>query len=264
MAGAPDPDLGPIFQIQFRHFGLAPTRRHCLLDRMVSELPSGIVAGINFIGRSGGVVKALSGFKKGHHTVPDAANATTNGFLGKICVAELTAEAERTFQQTRTDLEYKRKDISLSVASPAAILTSRDFTWEIFYALEEADPARYAVTRILRELRNAELARTDAFTAIFSGAFSEISFALKKGARIEAMIDAIEFLDGANGLEVAYPSDCRECSISVKGVEVRVRCTGAAIDLVFPRAGSPQELMTTFAAVREAFAVSKVLGGMLQ
>jgi len=40
----------------------------------------------------------------------------------------------------RAGLGYKRKDISLSVASPLAALAAKDFTVEIFYALEEAEP----------------------------------------------------------------------------------------------------------------------------
>ena len=39
------------------------------------ELPSAIVAGLAFVGRGGGAVKALGGFRKGRHTVPDAASA---------------------------------------------------------------------------------------------------------------------------------------------------------------------------------------------
>jgi hypothetical protein len=230
---------------------------------MTGDLPSNIVAGISFVGRGGGWVKALGGFKKGHHTVPDAANATTNAFLGKLCAGELATEAEGFFQAVRAGLNYKRKDVSLDVASPGAVLTAKDFMLEIFYALEEADPARYAVTTTLRELRDAELARRDAFAAIFSGRFSEISFALKNGARVEAVIDAIEALDGEGGLAVGYPSDYRDCEIGVAGVDARVRCTDASIDLVFPRAGSPGELIEAFAAVRGAFAVSKALSGLI-
>ena len=61
---------------------------------MPNDLPSSVVADVQFVGRSGGAVKALSGFKKGHHTVPDAANATTNAFLGKISGDELAQQAE--------------------------------------------------------------------------------------------------------------------------------------------------------------------------
>ena len=208
-------------------------------------------------------MKGLGGFKKGHHTVPDAVNAVTNAFLGKLCAGELAAEAEALFQSVRTGLGYKRKDVSLAVAGQSAVLAAKDFAVEIFYALEEGDASRYAVTTTLRELKNADLARTGEFAAIFSGKFSEISFGLKKGARVEAVVDAIEALDGEGGLSVRYPSDCSECDIAVEGVEARVRCTGGSLEVVFPRAGGPAELMEGFAEVRGAFAISKVLGGLI-
>jgi hypothetical protein len=230
---------------------------------MTGALPSSIIAGISFSGRSGGPVKALGGFKKGHHTVPDAANAVTNAFLGKICGGELAAQAEKLFQDVRARLGYKRKDVTLTVAAAAAVLTARDFGVEIFYALEEAAPARYTVTTTLRGLKSADLAQTEEFAALFSGRFTEISFALKKGAKVESIIDVIEALDGEGGLAVTYPSDCRECLISVEGVEARVRCTGVALEMVFPRAGSPRELMAEFAAVRGAFGVSRELAGLM-
>lgn len=230
---------------------------------MAGALPSGIIAEIGFLGRRGGAVKALAGFRKGHHVVPDAANATTQAFLGKICAVELTAEAEALFQRVRAGLGYKRKQVALTVASPGATLTARDFSWEIAYQLEAADPARYAVTTTLRDLRNAELLRTAEFGAIFAGSFAEIFFALKRGVRVEAVIDAIEELDGAGGLGVNYPSDCRECTIGVDGVDATVRCTGAALEIGFARAGGPAELVDAFAAVREAFQISKTLGGLI-
>lgn len=227
------------------------------------ELPSAIVAGLAFVGRGSGAVKALGGFRKQHHTVPDAANAVTNAFLGKICADELAAEAEQLFQSARAAFDYRRKDLALAVASPLATLTARHFTVEIAYALEEADPARYAVTTTLRDLKSAELARTPELAAVFAGKFSELSFALKKGARVEAVVDAIEALDGEGGLRVSYPSDCRECEITVEGVEAYVRCTGATLDMIFPRAGGPAELLDGFAAVREAFQISKNLRGLM-
>lgn len=231
---------------------------------MANALPSKIIAGIGFIGRCGGTVKALRGFKKSHHTVPDAANATTNAFLGKLCAGELGDEAEALFQAVRTGLGYKRREISLEVTAATAVLTAKDFSVEISYALETRDPARYEVTKLLHSLRNGELAHTEEFTGIFAAMFSEITFALRKGASVEAVIDAIEGLDGEGGLAVNYPADCRECVIGVEGVDATVRCTGATLDIVFPRAGSPRELIAGFAAVRGAFAVSRELSGMLE
>ncbi len=227
------------------------------------ELPSRVVAGISFVGRGGGWVKDLAGFRKGHHTLPDAANATTNAFLGKICERELTDEAEKLFQDLRVALDYKRKDIGLSVTSPLAMLGSKDFSVEIFYALEEREPARFAVTTTLRGVMNAALLRSGAFEKIFAGRFTEISFALKKGAPVESVIDAIEELDGSDGLAVTYPSDYRDCTIAVEGVDAVVRFTGSTLEIVFPRAGGPAELIVAFAAVREAFRISKGLSGLI-
>jgi len=205
----------------------------------------------------------LSGFKKGHHSLPDAANAATNAFLGKICAQELSDGAERLFQDVRSGLGYKRTQIALSVTSPLAVLGAKEFSVEWFYALEEREPARYSVTTTLRGLMSVELTRTEEFARIFSGRFTEISFALKKGARVEAVIDAVEELELGDGLTVAYPSDCRDCTISVEGVDATVRCTGAALEVVFPKPGGPAELIDAFAAVRDAFRISKGLSGLI-
>jgi hypothetical protein len=230
---------------------------------MAVELPSSVIAGIAFVGRSGGQVKTLGGFKKGHHSLPDAANSTTNAFLGKICERELADEAEALFQEVRTALGYRRKEITLTITSPLAVLTARDFAVEILYALDEREPARYATMTTLRDLTSVELARRDEFSRVFSGKFAEISFALQKGARVDAVIDAIESLDAEAGLRVDYPSDYRDCVIRVTGVDAEVRCTGAALEVIFPRAGSPAELIDGFAAVREAFQISKALKALI-
>lgn len=230
---------------------------------MTDELPSSVVREIAFVGRSGGQVKALGGFRKGHHTLPDAANDTTNAFLGKICAGELGEEAEALFQAVRTGLGYKRKDLALALASPHALLTAKDFSVEIVYALEAGEPARYAVTTTLRELRDATLARSEELSAVFARRFSEISFALTKEASVEAVIDAIEALNEASGLSVSYPSDCSECEIRVAEVDAHVRCTAPALEMVFPRAGAPRELIDAFAQVRAAFRIDRELAGLI-
>lgn len=230
---------------------------------MAQVLPSSIVAAIAFVGRGSGVVKNLGGFKKSHHTLPDAANATTNAFLGKICETELAAEAERLFQAVRTGLDYKRKDISLSVASPSALLKAKDFSVEILYALEPDEPSRYSVITTLSDLQNAELSRTESFSTIFAGRFTEISFVLKKGVSVEAVVDVIEAMGPEAGLAVSYPSDCRDCEITVENVDASVRCTGSSLEVVFPRGGSPRELIEAFAVIRQAFAINKVLAGLI-
>ncbi len=230
-----------------------------------SEPSSSYVAGISLLGHGAGVVKRLAGFRKQHHTVPDAVNAVTTAFLGKLCTAELTEEGEGYFQRTKAELGYKRAELALEIMSPTAVLTTKDFTLEIAYSLESADPAAYRVTRTLHSVRDGKLLQREEFDRLFAGAFSAIVFALAKGVKVEAVIDAVEARPAGDALTVNYPSDCRHCVLTVEGVAAEVVCDGATLEMRFPRAGSPREMIEAFLAVRSAFALTKdaVLAGLL-
>jgi hypothetical protein len=223
-----------------------------------AEDVSPIIAQISFVGRSGGAVKSLSGFRKGHHTIPDAVNPATQRFLAQLCASDLAAEGERWFQQIREALGYRRKELCLELSSPIAMLVAKDFVFEIEYALKEEDPATYREMRSLRRMRSGDLLQSPEFDQLFAGQFSAVALDLKRGVRVETVIDAIEGLDGERGaaLKVSYPSDCRWCSLAVEGVAAEVVCDGATLELRFPRNGSPLELMVAFEATRAAFRLS--------
>ena len=211
-------------------------------------------------------MKALQGFKKSHHTVPDAVNAATSAFLAKLCAEELAEEAERFFQGARTTFGYKRKEITLDVTSPNAMLSAKDFTFELIYALDEADPAGYVVTRALHGLRSSDFAATSECETVFAQQFSELAFVLTKGAPVEGVIDAVEALEGDDALTVEYPSDYSDCNLVVAGVSATVRFDGSELAMVFPRSGSPRELLEAFVAVRAAFSLTNepMLSGLLK
>jgi hypothetical protein len=223
------------------------------------------VTRISLTGRSHGAVKSLGGFRKQHHTVPDAVNAATSAFLGKLCAAELTAEGEQYYQRARQMLGYKRTDLALDVASPVAVLTTKDFTLELAYGLMKADPATYEIVRTLHSLRDSGLVARPEFNQLFPALFTGIVFGLTKGVKVEAVIDAVEASGSGKGLTVSYPSDCRHCVLRVAGVAAEVICDGATLEMRFPRPGSPAGLVAAFAAVRSAFVLAKnpVLAGLL-
>lgn len=211
-------------------------------------------------------MKTLRGFKKSHHTVPDAVNAATSSFLAKLCTDELAKEAETFFQHARAIFGYKRKEITLELTSPIAALTAKDFTFELEYALDETDAASYAITRSLYGLRSADFADTNECETVFAQQFSELAFVLTKGAPVEAVIDAVEGLEGEDALKVEYPSDYANCTLVVVDVSATVRFDGSELAMVFPRSGSPRELLEAFVAVRDAFALTKrpVLADLLK
>lgn len=220
-------------------------RRQSLLERLALH------------GNNTGRVKLLSGFQKKVHREPDAVNDATQGFLARICSSELEEEAEQLFQDTRSALGYKRRDISLTVSSPIALLTTRDLSFELAFSLCDDDPTLYSVSRKLHQIRSADLLRTDELNSVFAGMFSSMVFGLSKSVAVESVIDAIEDLDGDQGLEVTYPSDCRECTVTVKDIPVQIVLNGAAMELVFATDGSPRELLGAFEEVQSAFSTTE-------
>ena len=56
--------------------------------------PRSFISGVSLVGRGSGLVKTLGGFRKAHHTVPDAVNAATTAFLGKLCAGDLAEEGD--------------------------------------------------------------------------------------------------------------------------------------------------------------------------
>ena len=221
---------------------------------MSAEPPPSLVSALTFVGRETAAFKSLPGFQKGRHTLPSAVTPATTAFLAKLCAEPLAAAAEAFFQSTRAALGYKRREISLAVASPAAVLTTPDFSFELAYALEPDDPARYSLTSSLRALSRAELVRRPEFDELCAGRFTDLVFSLRGGVRVEAVIDAIEALAPDAGLTVAYPSDYHDCTIALAGEETVIRCTGATLELQLASAGSPAALLDAFAAVRATFA----------
>lgn len=246
---------------------LASRRARGLNPRVAksSPRPSSFLPRLSFAGRSTGLVKNLGGFRKQHHTVPDALNAATCAFLAKLCAPELATEGEAFFQRIRAALGYKRADLALDVAPPQAVLTARDFTFTLHYALADCNPAEFILTRTLLELRTPEVLARPEFDALFAAQFTGLVFDLGRGVRVEAVIDAVEALERGAALAVTYPSDCAHCVLTVEGVAAQVWCDGATLEMQFPRRGSPRELLREFEAVRSAFALTKnrVLAGML-
>lgn len=210
-------------------------------------------------------MKNLGGFRKQHHTLPDAVNAATTAFFAKLCAGELAEEGEAMFQRVRTAFGYKRAELSLDVATPHAVLTAKDFVFEIDYALSESEPTEFVVARTLHSLASPDVLERPALDEIFAAAFSAIVFGLGKGVRVDAVIDAIEELPAGAPLQVNYPSNCAHCVLSVDGVAAEVMCDGSTLEMRFPRNGSPRELAREFLAVRAAFALTKnrVLAGLI-
>lgn len=225
-------------------------------SRETDTAANGFLERVRMIGRTAGSVKKLTGFKKGHHTVPDAVTSATTAFLAKLCAAELAGEAETFFQQTRAAMGYKRQELSLAVETPSALLRARDFTMEWTYALNPDSPDEYILSRTLHGLCDDTPEKFAAAETLFDRMFEEIEFALTRPVQIEAVIDAVETVEDST-ITVDYPSDYRHCTLRVANIPAEVSFHGATLAMRFARPGSPRELIEAFIAFRHAFSLHK-------
>ena len=208
-----------------------------------------ILTSSSFEGIKSGQVKQLSGFKKGIHRVTEIVNDTTNRFLAKICETDLAEVGESLYQQLRKGLNYKRRDLSLSIESPLALLNGKGFTFEILYGLDDGTPSTYQMITTLSGLNQMEVLKNDVFNTICDGLFSRFSFSLTNAVQIEDVIDAVEACPKP-GIRVEYPSNCQECSVFLEGFWGHIRCTRFSLDVMLRAKSSPKAFLGGVEALR--------------
>jgi len=210
---------------------------------------TGVLKSSSFEGVSSGHVKKLSGFKKGIHRVPDLANDTTNRFLAKICEAELAEAGESLYQRLKVGLDFKRKDLNLSIDSPSALLSGKEFVFEIAYELDSDVPSTYQIVTTLSGLNHVGILKSDVFNEICQGLFNRFSYGFTDAVQIEEVIDMIEECSRP-GIRVEYPSDCRECSVFLEGFSGQILCQQFSLDIMLSTKSSPKPFLSGFEALR--------------
>ncbi|MDR1498618.1 MAG: hypothetical protein LBS59_09530 [Puniceicoccales bacterium] len=213
---------------------------------------------IQWVGTSRSLVKNLPAFDKKRHSVPETASPTTAAFLSKLIAPQINADAETFFQKTRTALEYKRTDISLSSGTGSALLTTRDFSIEWNSTLDPSNPSEWSRSFTLHSLHKLSVLESPRFNALLDAAFTTLEFTLHKPVCIEAVIDAVEALDptpetGAPPIEITYPSHYAYCTLHVHGISATVVFSGSGLRMEFAQPGSPKELADAFDRTRHAF-----------
>ncbi len=208
-----------------------------------------ILGSSSFEGTVSGQVKQLSGFKKGIHRVPEMVNDTTNRFLAKICETDLVEMSESLYQRLRAGLNYKRRDLNLSIESPVALLSGKEFTFEILYGLASKAPSTYQMITTLSGLNHVGILKSTVFNEICHGLFSRFSYGLTDAVQIEEVIDAIEAYSKP-GIRVEYPSDCRECFVFLEGFSGHIQFTRFSLDILLCTKSSPKTFLGGFESLR--------------
>jgi hypothetical protein len=218
---------------------------------------------VHILGTRTGIVKALLGFRKNFHRIPvvlpDA--AFERQFIG-MCAGDLDRMVRDIFERLRAARGYKRREITLATDSPASTLTTTDFTLDLVYMLDAAEPADYHITYDLHGIRDIGVFADETLNVVFAGIFNRIAFPFPAALEMEALIDELEEAPGG-AADLEYPPDYRECTVSLPGFAGRVRLTSTQMEVVNRTATSPADLVKTFVEASELLAANPTLARLL-
>ena len=188
-----------------------------------------------------GPVNRLPAYDKKRHTLPAESNDYTRAFLARLIEDLLIGMVEERFKVLRQSLQYKRREISATCQTPAALIQTKDFDYELQYDLDPDSPHFYRLQQSLINLTNTELLQIDAFNLQFVETFDAVIIDFLDTINIESIIDAFEE-DNNPAWSLDYPPDCSYCKVVVPDTAVEIHFTHNHLKFQFSHKQSPREL----------------------
>lgn len=221
--------------------------------------PSAEVRNVHLLGAKPGNVKNLTGFRKGFHKIPATLpDSMFERQFGAMAEPDLDRLARELFEKLRAGRGYKRKEINLNLDAPTATLTTTDFTLDLIYSPDPADPGDYLLTYDLHSIRDIAVFADGSLNDVFAGLFNRVSFSFGQAIDMENLIDELEEAPGGSA-SLRYPPDCSECIVQLPGYTGVVRVTPRQLEVVSPAGASPAELVKTFVEASEVLAANPTL-----
>ena len=221
--------------------------------------PSAEVRNVHLLGSKPGNVKNLTGFRKGFHKIPvTLPDHLFERQFGAMADPDLDKLARELFEKLRAARGYKRKEINLNLDAPTATLTTSDFTLDLTFSPDPADPGDYTLTYDLHSIRDIAVFADGSLNDVFAGVFNRVSFSFGQAIDMENLIDELEDAPGGSA-SLRYPPDCSECIVQLPGYTGVVRVTPRQLEVVSPAGASPAELVKTFVEASEVLAANPSL-----
>jgi hypothetical protein len=191
------------------------------------------------------VVRSLSGFKKGRHTVPRDISEYVSDWIASIAHQDVQERVNERFQEIKSALGLKRKDIE---AVDDRIIT-KDFEYSIWC---EQDPEEADMAVFHEELKSVspEMLVNADLNELFDDAFREMLLSTKRKIDVNAIIDAIEDLEHPS-VTVDYDAGEDGCVITVRDTNTRLFVTEMSVRVVVQARTNPQGLVAAFTESRQ-------------
>lgn len=199
---------------------------------------------VDLLGRTGGrTIRDLSGFRKGHHRVPDSVDSHTQRFVEEIASDDLRKEAADIHGKLKANFRYKREEIKLDIDGASAVISTKDFSLNIHYAQDSEDATAYTIEYQINNIKDSDALLNNGLQKILDRHFDEVRFSTHGRINLEDMIDAIEAED-PEGVDVKYPADCSSLTISLSGCDWEILITSHGVSIVSSYLKSPTKMLT--------------------
>ncbi len=233
------------------------------MDSSENDFSNNLIRHLTLVGEQEGVVKRLDGFDKSRHTVPRFASDRAQQFLARLAEPELVEWGEELFAAYREAMEYRRKDITLSVENGVARIASKDFALERRYSLIEDSPDSYRFETELMDASGLELLEHEPFNQSTGSLFERMRCVFKREISVEDVVDGIEDAKESD-LSVDYPSTCESCDVRIAGQNAVFRFDAATLEIRYPSFGMPRQLIEAYRAMANALASVDVVGDLVR
>jgi len=187
-------------------------------------------------------VTSLSGFRS-HYYIPEKADERTNNWVASLATKEMTEALDSAYQDIKSHLRYRRKEMVIRQDSGWSEILTPDFTFRISVRLNERDTSQVIWKREIVNLANTAAANSPEFDQAFGDSFNRIEFDFSQAIDIAALIDGIE---ESHELEVEYPQDCSRCIVSADDFEFKLVVSPRSFSLEFQTRRTPRQLIDSF------------------
>ena len=155
----------------------------------------------------------------------------------------LETDLENAHRAARESLGFKRKDITVEIAGPAAgVLRTPAFEYRVEAEAEDGD------ARWLREIAVTGV-EADRVLPIFADLLDTVLVRFAEPLEVAAIVDRLEARSDSS-LRLDYDMRCRWCEVVFDGLPARVRLEGKEMRVV-PEAGSSVPVTELWSWVRE-------------
>lgn len=228
------------FSKEFRLFNLQTilAKREAERKARVTGLKS-----VDLIGRRGGAIRELSGFKKRYHRVPDSVNSHTQSFVEGIASDDLEQEATEIHDKIKANFKYKRKEIRFDIDGASAVISTKDFDLNIHYTQDTDDATAYIIEYQINNIKDPDALLNDGLQKILDRRFDQVRFLIDGSINLKEMIDAIE-AEEPERLELEYPTDCSSLTISMVDCDWKLLITSHGVSIVNNYLESPSKMLS--------------------